>query len=462
MKLRNLLFFLLLSMSPFSYSQEKQAHVQSEDYEWPADKRVLQQLSKWQDLKFGVIFHWGLYSVPGILESWALCTEDEEWITRDSTMAYEDYKKWYWGLKDGFNPINFNPEQWADVMDKAGMKYMIFTTKHHDGFAMYDTKYSDFSVANYSYKWSEKRDVARFVFDAFRKKSFMIGAYYSKPDWHSPYYWWSRYGNGDRNVNYDIKKHPERWNAFKDFVYNQISELMTDYGRIDILWLDGGWVRPPKQDINMEKIASMARDNQPGILIVDRTVPGKFENYQTPECLIPEKQLPHPWETCMTLSDHWSWFPNAEFKSANVVISMLSEVVAKGGNMVLGVGPTPDGIIEKKVEGRLLEIGRWLHKNGEAIYGTRTTKNYHSGNIWFTADKNDKTLYAIYTLKDNEEIPDEIEWKGNIPAYGTGVYDLATGKKIAWKSDGARVFCKVPKSIIARKECFVLKFAIKK
>lgn len=144
-----------------TYAQQVQGfvHQQSEasGYVWPTDEQVLDKLDKWQDQKFGVLFHWGLYSVPGIVESWSICSEDEEWIPRDTTMTYDAYKQWYWGLKDKFNPVNFNPAQWAEVMKDAGMKYMIFTSKHHDGFCMFDSRYTDFSIAHGAFKDNPKK-----------------------------------------------------------------------------------------------------------------------------------------------------------------------------------------------------------------------------------------------------------------------------------------------------------------
>lgn len=166
-------------------------HKQSEatDYVWPTDQQVLDKLDKWQDQKFGVLFHWGLYSVPGIVESWSICSEDVDWISRKKPLPYDEYKEWYWGLKDSLNPVNFNPEQWADVMQDAGIKYMIFTTKHHDGFCTYDSKYTDFSIAHGAFKDNPRKNVAYHVFDAFRKRGFMTGCYFSKPDWHCEWFW---------------------------------------------------------------------------------------------------------------------------------------------------------------------------------------------------------------------------------------------------------------------------------
>ena len=140
------------------------------DYVYPTDPQVLEKLDRWQDQKFGVLLHWGLYSVPGIVESWSICSEDEDWISRKNGLPYDEYKKWYWGLIDSLNPVDFNPEQWAEVMADAGMKYMIFTTKHHDGFCLFDSKYTDFSIAHGAFKDHPRRNAALHVFEAFRQR----------------------------------------------------------------------------------------------------------------------------------------------------------------------------------------------------------------------------------------------------------------------------------------------------
>lgn len=455
----------LLGVSCAMNAQEQEkvqgfVHEQSDEsgYVWPTDSLVLKKLDVWKDQKFGVLFHWGLYSVPGIVESWSICSEDVDWIPRDTTWTYDEYKKWYWGLKDSFNPVDFNPDQWADVMEDAGMRYVVFTTKHHDGFCMYDTKETDFSIAHGAFKDNPKKDVARYVFDAFRKKDFMIGAYFSKPDWHCPYYWWPYYATPDRNVNYKIANHPERWEKFCQFTYNQIGELMKGYGNFDILWLDGGWVGSAKQDIHMDKIVDMAREAQPGLIVVDRAMRGKHENYQTPERGIPEKQLTYPWESCITLSNDWGWVPNAPYKSATKVINMLAEITAKGGCLLLGVGPTPQGLIEQPVVDRLHEVGEWLRANGKAIYNTTITPYYQEGNIWFTADKDGKTLYAIYALPDGEQLPDTLTWSTNVPKGKMTV--LANGKRTSYQVEGEKVTVTLPKGL--PNQPLVLKFAWKK
>lgn len=454
--------FLLRS---FLSPAQQNIHPVSMKYEYPSETAVREKLEKWRDQKFGLILHWGIYAVPGIIESWSIC--NESWIERDSTISYEDYKKWYWGQADKFNPVNFDPEKWAEAAKKAGMRYMVFTTKHHDGFNMFDTKESDFKISNGPFANDPKADVLKYVFEAFRKQDLMIGAYYSKPDWHSEYYWWPKYATADRNNNYDIRKYPWRWDKYKQFTYNQISELMHNYGKVDILWLDGGWVRPREtvteevlswgapvpdwsQDIDMPKIAAMARQAQPGLLIVDRTVHGPYENYQTPEQRIPSTQLDHPWESCMTLGGAWGYVPGDKFKSAAEVIHTLTEVVAKGGNLLLGVGPKPDGTLPDDAVTRMMEIGKWLDKNGAALYDTRITTDYHNGNTWFTQSKDGSVKYAITCFDQGQVVPEKINWKTNLPVKGTKMKLLQTGETVKWKTEGDEVKIYLPASVVGR------------
>lgn len=441
---------VMLSLTLPAFSQGD-VYQRSKTYEWPADPLVVKKLKKWQDLKFGVLMHWGLYSVPGIVESWSIC--DEDWIKRDTTRTYQQYKDWYWGLCEKFNPLKFNPDQWASVFQQAGMKYMIFTTKHHDGFCMFDSKYTDFNIARHAFRNNPERNVLKYVLQAFRNKGFLIGEYFSKPDWHSQNYWWDVYPikNG-RNVNYDIKKWPWRWNAFKKFTYNQIEEILSGYGKVDVLWLDGGWVcKANNQDIDIPEIAVMARHYQPGLIMVDRTIHGPYENYQTPERTIPETQLDFPWESDIPLSNDWGWVAHPTWKSPAMVINMLIEVVAKGGNLVLGIGPTPEGLIQPEVVQRLNIIGKWLHTYGKAIYGTMIAKHYNDGNIWFTANKDRKHLYAIYVLKDGEKVPQTVNWTVNIPK---SVCLLSTHKVLRIVKSGKKVTVILPENM--KEESFAL------
>ena len=440
--------FLLLALTATTLCTYAQGDVyeRSKTYEWPSDTKVIDKLHRWQDLKFGVLMHWGVYSVPGIVESWSIV--DEDWITRDTTQTFQQYQDWYFGLADKFNPTKFDPAQWADVMAQAGMKYMIFTTKHHDGFCMFDSRYTDYTIAQHAFKDNPKRDVLRHVLDAFREKDFMTGTYFSKPDWHSQYYWWDVYPKKGRNVNYPIKKHAWRWEQFKQYTYNQMEEILSRYGQVDILWMDGGWVcKQNGQDIDMPHIAQMARRQQPGLIMVDRTIHGEYENYQTPERTIPETQLNYPWESCIPLSDDWGWVPRPRWKTPEKVINTLIEIVAKGGNLVLGVGPTPEGLIQPEATERLKKIGQWLNENGKAIYNTVPTEQYQDGNVWFTKSKDNSKTYVIYMLDENTKMPAEISWSGHQPKQGTKATLLGNGKKLSTRQKSNKTVVKLPKRL---------------
>ena len=414
------IFLLCYSLAIISANSFAQAHEESEKYTPPSDPQVQQKLAQWKKLKFGLMMHWGTYSQWGIVESWSLCPEDEGWCVRRGPYSADwfTYKQAYEKLQTTFNPVKFDPEKWADAAEKAGMKYVVFTTKHHDGFSMFDTRQTDYRITHPSTPFSSnpKANVTKEIFNAFRAKGFMTGAYFSKPDWHTPDYWWKYFPPKNRNVSYDPAKYPERWQAFKDFTYRQIEELATGYGRVDILWLDGGWVRPREtinpnvdwqrtipysQDIDMAKIAAMARSHQPGMLVVDRTVAGEFENYTTPEQSVPKGYLPYPWESCITLGNSWSYVPNDKYKSARTVIHMLTNIVSRNGSLLLNIGPGPDGEWDPNAYARLEEIGKWMKINGEAIYDTEADPALPPQGQWvFTKKAN--AVYAIYQTGENE------------------------------------------------------------
>jgi len=227
--------------------QALQAQEHANRYVSPGDSLTEVKIQEWQGLKFGLLMHWGPYSQWGVVESWSICPEDYGWCERKkgkSPSDYFEYVKEYENLQKSFNPVKFNPERWAKAAKEARMKYVVFTTKHHDGFCMFDSKYTDYKITGKDCPFSSqpKSNIAAEIFQAFRQQGMWTGAYFSKPDWHSPYYWDPYFPPLDRNVNYDPQKYPEKWEKYIEYTHNQILELMSDYGKMDILWLDGGWV----------------------------------------------------------------------------------------------------------------------------------------------------------------------------------------------------------------------------
>ena len=467
MKIRNQLYRVVYIFLGILFLINQNVSAQQREYFPDPDTAIQKRLEEWQDLKFGLLMHWGAYSQWSIVESWSICPDDVGWATAVRTKRKEEdyfaYLKKYEALKNTFNPAKFNPAKWAAAAKDAGMKYMIFTTKHHDGFCMFDSKYTDYKITDKDCPFSidPRSNITKEVFNAFRKENLWVGAYFSKPDWHSDYYWWKRFPPIDRNVNYSIANHPDQWKKFVDYTHNQINELMTDYGKVDILWLDGGWVRTKttaeiknefakkledknalfnsqSQDINMPLLVKEVRAKQPNLLVVDRDVPGEQQNYLTPEQHIPDTGLPYPWETCMTMGNSWSYIADENYKSAENIIKKLVDIVSKGGNYLLNIGPGPDGEWHEEAYQRLIEIGKWTKQNGEAIYATRMYKVFGEGEkIRFTQSKDGKTKY-IFLL----DFPDKkIVSKNLILSKENKLQMIGSKQKLSWKQidDGVEI-----------------------
>ena len=410
-----------------------------ETYVEVTDPLVKAELEKFRDRKLALMMHFGIYTQLGIHESWPLVDAEASWSRSLVDWSDgEDFKRQYLEMWKSFNPIRLEPDRWAKLAKKNGFKYLVFTTKHHDGFCLFDSKYTDFKVTHPQCPYSKNRNanIVKRVFDAFRAEGLEISCYFSKPDWHHRDYW-DNCGLGWKTTrwpSYDVKKNPERWARFVQFTRNQILELVRDYGPFACLWLDGGQVqRRAGLDIGIEDVVAEARKIRPGLIAADRTAGGMAENIITPEQTVPEKPLAVPWESCVTMGTGFAYRYDDTYKSPRELIHLLVDVVAKGGNLALNVAPGPDGRLPQPAIDRMEAMGAWLKKNGEAIYATRVLAPYRVDDWAFTKGR-EAQIYAFRLWKTGERhvvrvtLPREFDGAGI-----RRVVHLATGVQIPFE-----------------------------
>ncbi len=420
----------------------------ADQYIAPTDPVLRERLEWFQDQKLALMMHWGAYSQLGLVESWALNDADAEWSRNgvDWDVDGETFKRQYRNLNKTFNPVRFQPEKWAELAKEGGFRYLVFTTKHHDGFCMYDSQYSDYKVTapDCPFHTHPKADICANLFEAFRRQGLGIAAYFSKADWHVPSYWAQDTPRGSfmwRGPAYDPATNPERWEEFVQFTHNQVMELVSNYGKIDVLWFDAGWVcRQSGQDIRIEELMEKARAVQPWVLSADRTCGGICENYVTPEQCVPEKPLGIPWESCVTMGTSFSYAYDDNYKSVRQLVHLLLDIVSKGGNLALNVGPQPDGRLSRNAIDRIKGLGAWLKLYGEGVYGTRVCAPYRVGQCAFTQKAG--RVYAFYLHDEGVAVPEcvEIPYAGKV----SRVIDLASGEELAFERQGQGIAVKLP------------------
>ena len=351
MRKLTLILAVIFSVSIFAQLPKESSEHKAERMKW------------WTDARFGMFIHWGLYSMPA----------RHEWVRNYEKIKDEDYQKYF----DMYNPDLFQPTEWARMAKEAGMKYFVITAKHHEGFCNWDSQYTDFKITNTPFK----RDALKELIEAMRAEGIKVGLYYSLIDWHHPdftldpihplYSYYKKEARDSINATKDMSK-------YRKYMKNQITELLTNYGEISVLWLDFSYAQKGNKEWGSIDLLKTVRKLQPNILVNDRLDLKDIEggwDFTTPEQYVPAKWLEIngervPWESCQTFSGSWGYHRDEDtWKSPNQLISMLIENVSKGGNLMLNVGPTSRGCFDYRAQERLKAMGEWMKFNGRSIYG---------------------------------------------------------------------------------------------
>lgn len=390
-------FFIALIVGTFSTcsTQDQESDsVRSEDsrMEW------------WREARFGMFIHWGLYAIPA--GEWNEGTNHAEWIRTTAQIPLEKYDEFL----PEFNPTKFDANTWVKMAKDAGMKYITITSKHHDGFALYDSQISDYDVMSTPFK----RDILRELADACRIQGIKLCFYHSIMDWHHPDYLPRR--NWEKGRSAEGADFPR----YVDYMKSQLKELLTEYGDIGVLWFDGEWedtwtheqgvelydyVRSFQSDIIINNRVDKGRQGMQGL-----TAEGDFKgDFGTPEQEIPDTGLPGiDWESCMTMNGHWGYNKNDHnWKSTEDLIQKLADISSKGGNFLLNIGPKADGTFPQESIDRLKAIGNWMKVNGESIYGTSASPFEHLpwGRVTQKASKNNTRLYLhVFDWPTNQKL----------------------------------------------------------
>ena len=387
----------------------------------------MKRMEWYTQARFGMFLHWGLYSIPA----------RGEWMRSFEKLTDEEYGKYF----EEFNPVDYDPKKWAKLAKKAGMKYMVLTAKHHDGFCLFDSGYTDFKATNTKCG----RDLIKEYVEAVRAEGLKVGLYYSLLDWHHEDY--PHFSDGAHPM-YQNPAYPDEgrvWERYVEYLHNQVRELCTNYGKIDILWIDYSFGEYSGEKWGATRLVNMVRQLQPGVIIDNRLeVSGSglgslasgnplpyHGDFVSPEQIIPQEGIrdingnPLIWEACFTMNDSWGYnLKDKYFKPAPMLIRKLVECVSKGGNMLLNVGPDARGNFPEESVSRLKEIGKWMEKNGESIYGCGMS-DMPRPDFGRITQKGNKLYYHIF---DNTI--------GPVPLIGIEKKDV---KKIRLISAGAEV-----------------------
>jgi len=363
------------------------------------EEEKMERMAWWTEARFGMFIHWGLYALPA----------RHEWVKNRERITDADYQKYF----DHFDPDLYDPEQWAKAAKEAGMKYFVVTTKHHEGFCLWDSQYTDYKVTNTPYG----KDLIKPMVDAFRGEGLGVGFYYSLIDWHHPDFTVDRMHPMRDNQKERAKNKDRDMNRYAEYAYNQVRELMTNFGQIDCLFLDFSYPGKDgkgRDDWQSEKLLKMIRELQPNIIVNDRAdlmdVPGGWD-FRTPEQMKVREWVKMdgkrvPWETCQTFSGSWGYHRDeTSWKDNKQLLVLLIETVSKGGNLLLNVGPTARGTFDYRALDRLGSMGEWMEVNSRAIYGcTQAPEEF----------QNPDNCLLTYNPETNRMYVHVLDWPMNI------------------------------------------------
>lgn len=455
LKLISLCFLILLVLFMNACKSDKKkpekAKIETVNYLKESEESFDQRMKWWRDDRFGMFIHWGVYAVPaGIYNNKEVKGHNGEWIMNNAQIPVIEYEK----FAKQFDPAKFDANEWAKTMKDAGMKYVVITSKHHDGFGLWDSKVSDYDVVDFA---PFGKDILKALSKACKKQGIKFGLYYSIIDWHHPEAQAINYPN--YNNWEDLKANPKFSSYLENYMKPQLKELIENYDP-EIIWFDGEWIPDFTHEQGLE-LYQYVRSLKPSILINNRVDKGRSGmqgmnkedkkyagDFGTPEQEILETTSTLDWESCMTMNDTWGFKTNDHhWKSTEVLIHNLIDVTAKGGNYLLNVGPTAEGLIPKPSIDRLKQIGKWLKINGEAIYATeKLQNNYKQGDhIRFTKEKGKSVYFSIVMKKPGKTII----LKNLRPDENSTIQLLGMEKSLKWEfnaEEGLKIV--IPKEIL--------------
>jgi alpha-L-fucosidase len=370
MKKSILLFALILVLLGTGFSQNKTEVKKLDDN---------QRMAWWRDASFGMFIHWGPYAVPGGERNGKICGGGAEWIMDKLDYTIEDYEK---DVVGNFNPVKFDADAWVSMAKNAGMKYIVLTSKHHDGFAMWDSKVSDYNIVK---RTEFGRDIVRELAEACKKQDIVFCVYHSIVDWHHPQAQAPLYPNYNAGQKDQTVVNPEFPKYYENYLKPQVKELLTNYGDIGVVWFDGDWIADYTTDMGKDFYKTI-REIQPNTIVNNRVDKGRMGmegmdaegdfagDFGTPEQEIPATGIDSDWEACMTMNGSWGYKPSDKnWKSSEMLIQHLVDIVSKGGNFLLNIGPDAQGLFPPESVERLAAMGEWTKVNGEAIYGAKAS-----------------------------------------------------------------------------------------